>query len=149
MSREPFHYEPYIEKAKQTPGAHLHIGRGGFTLHSGTSRLSGYDSEAVKAACVAAKLPVIDSRKVPIDIAAKLSVSGPMIAVNTDPDPRPWHAFSYAPLGVVAAAYRKAGAEVFNIAEDDLDETVFPALPDGPLKDVIDGWLDYVRNSEF
>lgn len=149
MSQDPFRYDDYIRRAKQTAGGYLHIGRGGFSLHYETSTLSGYDCETVKAACIAADLPVIDSRGVPFDVAARLSVSGPMIAVNTAPDPRPWHAFSYAPLGAVAAAYRRAGAEVFNIDDDEIDESGFPDLPDGPLKTIIDGWLDYVRNSEF
>ncbi len=37
-------------------------------------------------------------------IAVRDRVSGP-----------PYHAFSFAPLAVVAEAYRKAGAEVFNL----------------------------------
>jgi hypothetical protein len=148
MSQEPFRIEPYIEEAKRTAGGHLHIGRGGYTLH-GPSQLSGYDCDAVKARCIAAGLPVIDSRNVAFDRAANLSVRGPMIAVGKAPDPPPWNAFSYAPLGVVAAAFRKAGAQVFNIAEDDLNEAAFPDLPNGPLKSVIEGWHDYVLNSEF
>ena len=149
MSQEQFRYDDYIQQAKLTPGGHLHIGRGGFTLHLGCSRLSGYDRETVKTACIAAGVPVIDSRNVPLDVAAKLAVSGPMIAVNSDPDPRPWHAFTYAPLGVVAAAYRSAGAEVFNIEDEAFDETMFPALSDGSPKAIIAGWLDYVRNADF
>ncbi len=148
MSQEPFRIEPYIKEAKRTVGGHLHIGRGGYTLH-GSCQLSGYDCDAVKAKCIAAGLAVIDSRNIAFGQAANLSVRGPMIAVDKASDPPPWNAFSYAPLGVVAAAYRKAGAEIFNIAEADLDETAFPDLPNGPLKSIIDGWHDYVLNSEF
>jgi hypothetical protein len=149
MNEELFRYDEYIAKAKQTPGGHLHIGRGGFSLHFNTSTLSGYDCEPVKTACIASGLPVIDSRHVPFELVARLSVSGPMIAVNTRPDPRPWHAFSYAPLGAVAAAYQKAGAEVFNIPTTELDQSGFHELPPGPIKTIIDGWLAYVRNSEL
>ena len=149
MSQKPFRIEPCIEGAKKTAGGHLYIGRAGYILHSASSCLSGYDCDAVKSTCIAAGLPVIDSRNVAMEQAANLAVRGPMIAVDKAPDPPPWNAFSYAPLGVVAAAYRKAEAEIFNIAESDFDETAFPDLPNGPLKSVIEGWHDYVLNSEF
>jgi hypothetical protein len=48
---------------------------------------------------------------------ARLAISGPMTAVGEDPSRPPYHAFSYAPLAVVAQAYRAAGAEVFNITK--------------------------------
>jgi hypothetical protein len=38
-----------------------------------------------------------------------------MIAVGEPPSPPPYHALSYAPLDIVAAAYRAAGAEVWNL----------------------------------
>ncbi len=147
MSGDEFSYIDYIEQAKRTAGGHLHIGRGGFTLHFGSSRLSGYDCDRVKVLCVAAGLPVIDSRDAPIELVAKISVNGPMIAVDRDPDPRPWHAFAYAPLGAVAAAYRRAGAEVFNIAESDFDERGFAEPQDPSLAALVDGWLAYVRRA--
>ena len=116
MSRDDVRrYDAEIARALATPGGHLSIGRGGFCLHFDHSRLSGYDDDVIKHAAIAAGLPVIDSRPVPFDIAAKLAIRGPMIAVNQAPAPPPWHAFSYAPLEAVAAIYRKAGAEVFNI----------------------------------
>jgi hypothetical protein len=149
MSENPDRTKTHIENAKETPGGHLHIGRGGYTLHTGSWQVSGYDCEAMKAACIAAALPVIDSRNIPFEAAARLSVRGPMIAVDKAPDPSPWNPFSYARLGVVAAAYRRADAEVYNIAKSDLDESNFPDLPAGPLKTVIDGWFDYVLNSDF
>ena len=147
MIREEFSYDSYIARAKTVHGGHLHIGRGGFTLCSGSSRLRGYDCDRVRTLCIAAGLPVIDSRSAPIDEVAKISVSGPMIAVGADPDPRPWHALSYAPLGAVAAAYRRAGAEVFNIDESTFDESGFEAPPDSSPATLIDGWLAYVRRA--
>lgn len=147
MSRDEFSYAGYIEQAKRTAGGHLYIGRGGFTLHFGTSRLSGYDCDHIKSLCIAAGLPVIDSREVPIELVAKLAVSGPMVAVNRDPDPHPWDALAYAPLGAVAAAYRRAGAEVFNIAGSDFDERGFAEMTDPSLATLIDGWLAYVRRA--
>ena len=147
MTSDDDHYASYIESARQTQGGHLHIGRGGFTLHFGSSRLSGYDCERIKSRCVTAGLPVIDSRPVSFEVVAKLAVSGPMIAVNAAADQRPWHAFAYAPLGAVAAAYRRAGAEVFNVPEAGFDERGFANLPDGPLAAVIDGWLAYARRA--
>ena len=113
-----FNYRPYIESALATPGGHLSIGRGGFTLYYGEgARLSGYELETVKAECIAAGLPVIDSLCVPFDAVLHLAVAGPMIAVGRDPDPEPWHALSFASLSAVAAAFAAAGAEVWNLPE--------------------------------
>ena len=110
------HYGDYITSALQTAGGHLSIGRGGFTLHFGRgARLSGYDCETIKACCIAAGLPVIDSRMVAFEDVVRLAVRGPMVAVGEEASPRPYHALSFAPLSVVAQAYRAAGAEVFNI----------------------------------
>lgn len=147
MRRDQFDYDSYIAQAKAIKGGHLHIGRGGYTLCCGATRLSGYDCDHVKILCIEAGLPVIDSRGVPIDEVSKIAVSGPMIAVGADPDPRPWHAMSYAPLGVVAAAYRRAGAEVFNIDESDFDERAFVVPPNSSVATLIDGWLAYVRRA--
>jgi hypothetical protein len=47
----------------------------------------------------------------------RLAVHGPMVAVGEEASPPPYHALSFAPLGVVAQAYRAAGAEVFNIPD--------------------------------
>jgi hypothetical protein len=138
-------YDSDIARARATPGGHLEIGRGGFTLHYENFRLSGSNCDIIKKAAIAARLPVIDSRMIPFDLAAKLAVNGPMIAVNTEPSPRPWHAFSYAPLSAVAAAYRKAGAEVFNIPECTEHDECFDALPPGPTSVLIEFWLNHVR----
>jgi hypothetical protein len=113
-----YNYKPDIARALATLGGHLQIGRGGFTLHFDNCRLSGYDCDTIKAEAIAAGLPVIDSRKLPFDIAALLAVSGPMITVNQPPSERPWHGFAYAPLAVVGTAYRHAGADVHNIPDD-------------------------------
>ena len=71
-----------IARALLTPGGHLSIGRGGYTLHYDNSRLSGYNCDEMKAEAIAAGLPVIDTRHVPFAIVAKMAVHGPMIAVN-------------------------------------------------------------------
>ena len=112
------HYGDYITSALQTKGGHLSIGRGGFTLHFGRgARLSGYDCESFKTCCIAAGLPVIDSRMVAFEDVVRLAVRGPMVAVGEAASPPPFHALSFAPLCVVAQAYRAAGAEVFNIPD--------------------------------
>ncbi len=108
--------EPRIARALATSGGHLAIGRGGFTLHYDQGcHMSGYDVEPTKAACIAAGLPVIDSREAPFDAVAKLAIGGPMVAVGEKPDAPPWNALAFVPLRVVADAYRDAGAEVVNI----------------------------------
>ena len=109
-------YDDVIARALATEGGHLAIGRGGYTLwYARGCRQSGYNCEAVKTAAIAAGLPVIDSRMVAFDAVARLAISGPMIAVGEPAGLEPYHALSYAPLGVVAKAYRAAGAEVFNL----------------------------------
>lgn len=113
----PYHDDRgLIARALATVDGHLAIGRGGYTLHYDCGcRLSGYDVEPIKAACIAVGLPVIDSREVPFEVVAKLAVGGPMVAVGEPPGEPPFGALSYAPLAAVAAAYRKAGAEVHNL----------------------------------
>lgn len=145
MTPDEFRYDESIAQAKATKGGHLYIGRSGFTLCYGSSWLSGYGCDHIKALCIAAGLPVIDSRAVSIDLVTKISVSGPMIAVNAEPDPRPWHALSYTPIRSVAAAYRRVGAEVLNIEESSFDERGFADLTNPSLAALIDGWLAYVR----
>jgi hypothetical protein len=112
------HYGDYVTNALRTEGGHLSIARGGFTLHFGRgARLSGYDCESFKACCIGAGLPVIDSRMVAFEDVVRLAVRGPMVAVGEEASPPPYHALSFAPLCVVAQAYRAAGAEVFNIQD--------------------------------
>jgi hypothetical protein len=111
-------YGEYITIALQTEGDHLSLGRGGFILWFGRGcRLGGYDCEHIKARCIAAGLPVIDSRMVPFQDVVRLAVRGPMVAVGEEASPQPYHALSFAPLRVVAQAYRAAGAEVFNLSD--------------------------------
>ena len=112
----PSRYKPDIDAALNTVGGHLSIGRGGFTLHFGNgARLSGYDIEPIKAECIAAGLPVIDSLAAPFDAVAELAIGGPMIAVGRDPDPEPWHSLSFGSLQAIARNYADAGAEVWNV----------------------------------
>lgn len=144
---DPARYDADIVRALATPGGHLSIGRGGFTLHYETARLSGYDCDTIKAAAIAAGLPVIDSREAPFDAVAQLAVRGPMIAVNQPPSARPWHALAYAPLAAVAAAYRRAGAEVHNIPGCPEHDAIFNALPPGPEATLIEFWLKHVGAS--
>jgi hypothetical protein len=109
-------YDHYIREALTTEGGHLAIGRGGFTLYFARGAyLSGYDCEAIKTACIAARLPVIDSRGLAFEVVCDLAVRGPMVAVGEPANPPPWGAFSYAPLAAVAHAYCAAGAEVWNL----------------------------------
>ncbi len=109
-------YGDYIAGALRTDGGHLAIGRGGFTLYYARGAyLSGYDCDQAKACCIAAGLPVIDSRMVAYEDVVRLAVRGPMAAVGEAASQPPYHALSYAPLAVVAATYAAAGAEVFNI----------------------------------
>jgi hypothetical protein len=105
-----------IERALAVRGGHLSIGRGGYCLYYDEGcTLSGYDCDEIKRVCIARGLPVIDSRMVAFAKVYDLAVCGPMIAVGREANPLPWRALSYAPLHVVAAAYRDAGAEVFNL----------------------------------
>ncbi len=109
-------YGHYIREALTTEGGHLAIGRGGFTLYFARGAyLSGHDCEAIKTTCIAAGLPVIDSRGLAFEVVCDLAVRGPMVAVGEPASPPPWGAFSYAPLAAVADAYRAAGAEVWNL----------------------------------
>lgn len=109
-------YSADIDAALATQGGHLSIGRGGFTLHyRDGATLSGYGCEAIKAQCIAAGLPVIDSRCVAFDVVAHLTLAGPLVAVGREPEPSPWHGLSFAPLHAIAVRYAAAGAEVSNI----------------------------------
>ncbi len=104
--------EQLIERAKETKGGHLSVGRGGFTLYFGEgSTLSGYDVDKMKARCIDAGLPVIDSRCVDFDRVAELAISGPMVAVGSAPKFFLSSAFSYVPLAewVASLAARTSG----------------------------------------
>ena len=110
--------EELIDKAKETTGGHLTVGRGGFTLHFGEgSTLSGYDIDRMKTLCIDAGLPVIDSRCVDFEQVAELAISGPMVAVGSAPRFLFSRAFSYVSLAEWVASYRTAGAEIHNMPE--------------------------------
>ncbi len=112
-------YADDIAAALATRGGHLFVSSGGAILHKQEWQLSGCNIAIVKPACLAAGLPVIDSRI--IDDKPDLwllAVDVPMVAVGQDASPAPWKgAVSYAPLEYVAGLYRAAGAEVHNLPE--------------------------------
>lgn len=113
-------YSADIAQALATPGGHLHIGQTQWTLHyvndsGGRGSLSWYCAAIIKPQAIAAGLPVIDD----FDRAVELAIHGPMVCVGGTPDPKPYHAFSYAPLLEVARAYAAAGAEVHNLPLDE------------------------------
>ena len=109
-------YGYYITSALQTEGGHLSIGRGGYILWFGRgTRFSGHDCEHIKACCIAAGLPVVDSRVVAFEDVVRLAVRGPMVAVGEEASSPPYHRSLSRPLCVLAEAYRAAGAEIFNI----------------------------------
>ena len=109
-------YATYIARALATEGGHLAIGRGGATLYFGHgASLSSHDIEPIKDACIAAGLPVIDSRTVDFGVVARLAINGPLVAVGVQPDIPPYHAFAHAPLALVAESYGAAGAVVWNL----------------------------------
>src|SRR6202166_5243007 len=117
-------YDEYIASTLRTEGGHLSIGRGGFTLYYARgATLSGYDCESIKACCIAAGVPVIDSRIVAFEDVVRLAVRGPMAAVGEEPSPPPYPAFSSPPLVVLAGAYRGAGGAGFYISGLAMAET--------------------------
>lgn len=127
----------YIAQALATPGGHLSIGPYGSTLHFARgSTLSGFHCDAMKAACAAAGLPVLDSRGLGVAARWSLAVRGPMVAVGEPADEPPYHALSQAPLAHVAALYRAVGGEVLNLpdSEGGTASRAVPELADaGPV----------------
>ena len=110
-----------IDRALTSEGGHLGIGHAGFHLEWKGGSLSGYRCDEMKEACIGRGLPVIDNRNVPYGALARIVISGPMVAVGGPAEPPPWHALSYAPLAVVAAACRAVGADIHNIPERELE----------------------------
>lgn len=111
----------HIAQALRVPGAHLFIGRGGYTLHFAQgSRLSGYDPDRMKTECIARGLPVIDTRDIPLDILVVEVIRNPLVAVGEEASPEPRGSLDLAPLEEIARRYHDLGAEVRNI---DLDVT--------------------------
>lgn len=112
-------YSKQIALALATRGGHLHIGRGGYTLHfrdkESMVRASGGNVEALRAQAIAAGLPVVDSRSAPFDAVKRLVCTGPMAATGNEPvSPEPWGPLDYCSLADSCAMWRAAGAEVFN-----------------------------------
>ncbi len=105
-----------VRQALAVEGGHLFISHNGAVLHFAPgARVSGFPCGAIKAACLAAGLPVIDSRAVPFQRLYAVVAEGPMTAVGKPPGPQPWHSLSDAPLAHVARLYHAAGADVFNV----------------------------------
>ena len=105
-----------IARALAVEGGHLSIGHGGGTLYYARgSRLSGFAIEPMKAACIAAGVPVFDTRHLDFGTVWDLAWRSPMVAVDEPACPEPWHGMSIAPLAHVAALYRAAGAEIVNL----------------------------------
>ena len=105
-----------IAQALAVEGGHLFIGHNGYLLHySCGARLHGYDNDGMKAACVAAGLPVIDARQVGFTDLWRIVVSEPEAAVGKPEELRVRHWVPYASLATVAGLYHAAGAEVFNL----------------------------------
>lgn len=108
----------YIALAIATPGAHLQVGPAGYALYCGSGIVvGGADCDPVKAACIAADLPVIDCRGLDTHALHWIVDTVPIAAVDVPVSPLPWGPLSFAPLAVVAALFRVAGAEVLNIEE--------------------------------
>ena len=107
-----------ISRALAVEGGYLIVHEGSYTLAFGHgARLTGYAVERLEAACIAAGLPVIDTRMLAPGAAFRLAAGSPMIAVNEASDPPPWDSITWAHLRHVAGLYRAAGAEVSNLPE--------------------------------
>ncbi len=111
-----------IRNALATEGGHLLVEARSYTLHlEGGATLSGFRIEAFKAACVAAGLPVIDTRTLDPVAAFLLVGRTPMVAINRPADPPPWTATTWASLRDTARLFRTGGAKVLNLDGDGND----------------------------
>src|SRR3546814_13492941 len=61
-------YSADIARVPATPGGHLTVGRGGFSLHYLNGSLSGYDVEAVKAQAIADRKSVVEGKSVSVRV---------------------------------------------------------------------------------
>jgi hypothetical protein len=114
--------DAHIRRALADEGGRLFVYERGYTLHLGDNgTLRGYDTGPFKATCLAAGLPVIDTRMLDPSVAFRLAVQSPIAAVARAPDPPPWTPFTWAPLRHLAGIYRAAGAEVLNLDGDGAD----------------------------
>lgn len=107
--------DAYVRRACAFEGGHLFVHAGGHTLTFAGGSLSGYDTEAFKARCIAAGLAVIDTRPLDPAVAFRLAVDTPLVAGTHCAGTPPWDGTERAPLRNVAEAYRAAGAEVLNV----------------------------------
>jgi len=111
-----------IGNALATEGGHLFVHDRGYTLHlEGGATLGGFRIEAFKAACVAAGLPVIDTRTLDPVTAFRLAARTPMVAIARPANPPPWTGTTWAPLRDAARLFRAGGAEVLNLDLDGAD----------------------------
>ena len=106
----------YVRQALSVKDGHLWIGHYGYVLqYTRGGSACGYDVEAMKQACIAAGLPVIDCRMFSQDELVVLHGRLPIIAVDRPTGPQPCGKLSCASLAYVANLYRQAGAEVLNL----------------------------------
>ena len=91
---------------------YLSIGRGGFTLYCGNSRVQGYGDTYFKAAMIAG-IPVLDTRTISDENITK-AVNLPLAAINRTPDEAPYGSFDYAPIAYVFSQYCALGATLHN-----------------------------------
>ena len=109
------HKAEAIKEALAVEGAHLFIGHNGNILHyADGATWHSYDDDAMKAACIAAGLTVIDSRAVSFENLCTVVIRGPMPAIGRPPSAEPWHALSYVPLNHLEGLYRAIGAEIIH-----------------------------------
>lgn len=110
-----------IAQSCATKGGHLWINPSEWTLYVDQGRtVGGYDLDAMKARVLAAGGAIIDARGADPDGVIHIAFSGPMIAVGEEPRFFLCKALSYESLEIIAARYRKVGAETHNIADPEV-----------------------------
>jgi hypothetical protein len=142
---DPARYDADIQRALATRGGPLSIGRGGFALHFENVRLEGYDCDAIKAAAIAAGLPVIDSRSAPFELHRQArrerSDGGSECSSRSAP-------VACALLCTARSRCRsipEGRSRGFHIPESSEHAAVFHEMLAGPLADLLDAWLQHVR----
>jgi len=102
-----------LAQALASKGAHLRIGRGGFTfLYADGCTVSGYDEgKEYQKACRLLGIPVVDTRTVPNERLQSM-FKLPMVAVGREPEAEPYHGFSYAPLSYYIEKVAQLGATI-------------------------------------
>jgi hypothetical protein len=114
------HHQEYIQRALHTEGGHLSIGRYGATLHYDCGcRISGLWDEEILPLALAAGLPVLDNRPMPIEDVIRVVIGGPLVAVGEPADDLSedgcYHSLNRAPLVYVARLYKEHGGFVANV----------------------------------